>query len=623
MTAKLEDRLATAPVRQPSRSRGGLRVVHVTTVPETLGFLAGQGAALAARGIEMHAVSSPGPALEAFGRREGVPVHAVPMSRRIAPREDLRALIALARLFRDLRPDIVHGHTPKGGLLAMLAAAAVGIRGRLYTLHGLPLETAAGIRRAILRTTERIAGALAQRVHAVSPSLRRRALAEGLFRPGKIRVLGAGTVNGVDSDFFAPGPEAREEGRAFRRAWGIPPSAPVVGFVGRVMGDKGVGDLVAAWTRWREEFPDLYLVVVGPMEPQDPIPETALRVLRSDRCVRLTGALGHPRAAYAAMDVVVLPTYREGFPQVPLEAAAMGLPVVTTRVTGAVDAVVDGVTGGLVPPRDSEALAEAVRRYLLDADLRRRHGEAGRERVRREFRPEKLQEATIAEYAQLVRRRGGTVGGPRRARPRPRPVERLLKWILDVAGALLGLVVFSPILGLTAAAVRWTLGAPVLFRQVRPGWRGRPFTLYKFRTMRPGSGPDAERVTPLGRVLRALSLDELPQLWNVLRGDMSLVGPRPLLMEYLGRYTPEQARRHEVPPGLTGWTQVNGRNGISWDEKFALDLWYVDHWSLALDLRILARTVGRVLARSGVDGPGNRTFPEFMNQGAFSGGGRR
>lgn len=620
MTASLACPAAAAPPGASARPRPSLRVVHVTTVPETLGFLSGQAAALAARGIEIHAVSAPGSALEAFGRREGVPVYAVPMSRRIAPLEDLRALGALARLFRELRPDVVHGHTPKGGLLAMAAAAAAGVRGRLYTLHGLPLETAAGSRRAILRITERIAGALARRVHAVSPSLRRRALAEGLIRPGRIRVLGAGTVNGVDSEFFAPGPEAAAEGRAFRRAWGIPASARVLGFVGRVVRDKGVGDLAAAWVRLREEFPDLYLVVVGPPEPQDPVPQEARRILERDRRVRLTGALDRPRAAYAAMDVVVLPTYREGFPQVPLEAAAMGLPVVATRVTGAVDAVVEGVTGALVAPRDPVALAAAIGKYLADADLRRRHGRAGRERVRRDFRPDRLHEATAREYEELAGRRVRPAG----SRPaRPRPLEWLVKRVLDVAGALLGLALFAPVLALTAAAVRWSMGRPVFFRQVRPGWRGRPFTLYKFRTMKPGSEPDAERVTPLGRLLRSLSLDELPQLWNVLRGDMSLVGPRPLLMEYLGRYTPEQARRHDVPPGLTGWTQVNGRNGISWDEKFALDLWYVDHWSLALDVRILARTLGRVLARSGVDGPGNRTFPEFMNGGSSPAGGGR
>ena len=161
------------------------------------------------------------------------------------------------------------------------------------------------------------------------------------------------------------------------------------------------------------------------------------------------------------------------------------------------------------------------------------------------------------------------------------------------------------------AAVRVCLGRPVFFRQPRPGLHGRPFALVKFRTMRAGTGSDAERLTRFGRFLRTTSLDELPELWNVLRGDMSLVGPRPLLMQYLERYTPEQARRHEMKPGITGWAQVNGRNALTWDERFALDVWYVDHWSLALDLRILARTLGAILRRKGITAPGSATMPEF------------
>jgi lipopolysaccharide/colanic/teichoic acid biosynthesis glycosyltransferase len=174
------------------------------------------------------------------------------------------------------------------------------------------------------------------------------------------------------------------------------------------------------------------------------------------------------------------------------------------------------------------------------------------------------------------------------------------------------------VLAAVAVAIRVRMGSPVLFRQDRPGLQGRPFRLAKFRTMRAAAGPtgrplpDGERLTALGRFLRASSLDELPQLWNVLAGDLSLVGPRPLLMQYLARYSPEQARRHEVRPGITGWAQVNGRNALSWEEKFALDVWYVDHWSLALDLRILALTALQVLRRSGISREGYATMPEFM-----------
>jgi len=200
-----------------------------------------------------------------------------------------------------------------------------------------------------------------------------------------------------------------------------------------------------------------------------------------------------------------------------------------------------------------------------------------------------------------------------------------VKRLIDVVGSLLLLVLLSPVLIVVAVLVRVKLGSPVLFRQVRPGFGARPFTIVKFRTMAvPATGAhvakDAERLSPFGRRLRATSLDELPELWNVLRGEMSLVGPRPLLMAYLDRYSPEQARRHEVRPGLTGWAQVNGRNAATWEERLRLDVWYVDNRSLALDLRILVRTVRLVFGREGIAAPGEATMPEFRGGDGPRGG---
>lgn len=192
------------------------------------------------------------------------------------------------------------------------------------------------------------------------------------------------------------------------------------------------------------------------------------------------------------------------------------------------------------------------------------------------------------------------------------------KPLFDRTAAAAGLVVLAPVLGVVAGLVRVKLGRPVLFRQTRPGLHGAPFTLVKFRTMtdaRDADGrllSDAERLPPFGRFLRASSLDELPELWNVLRGEMSLVGPRPLLMRYLDRYTPEQARRHEVRPGITGLAQVSGRNALSWDEKFALDAEYVDRVSLRLDLWILWQTLAKVVRREGISAGQHATMPEFQ-----------
>ncbi len=191
------------------------------------------------------------------------------------------------------------------------------------------------------------------------------------------------------------------------------------------------------------------------------------------------------------------------------------------------------------------------------------------------------------------------------------------KRAFDVVGATAAVVVLSPLLVAIAGAVRIAIGSPVFFRQTRPGVGGRPFTLLKFRTMtnaRDSSGalrPDADRLTRFGRFLRRTSLDELPELLNVLRGEMSLVGPRPLLMEYLPLYTPDQMRRHDVRPGITGWAQVNGRNALTWEDKFVLDVWYVDHRSLRLDVEIIGKTVREVVSGTGVSQPGQATAEPF------------
>lgn len=198
-----------------------------------------------------------------------------------------------------------------------------------------------------------------------------------------------------------------------------------------------------------------------------------------------------------------------------------------------------------------------------------------------------------------------------------RPGAFLAKRMLDVCASLLGLLFLWPLILVMALLVRILLGSPVFFVQQRPGLHGQPFALWKFRTMRDALGADGqpltdgERLTRFGRFLRASSLDELPELWNVLKGDMSLVGPRPWLMEYLPHYTPEQMRRHEVRPGITGWAQVNGRNAASWDERLRLDVWYVDHWSFWLDLRILLRTIWTVVRREGISAEGHATMPRF------------
>jgi sugar transferase EpsL len=202
----------------------------------------------------------------------------------------------------------------------------------------------------------------------------------------------------------------------------------------------------------------------------------------------------------------------------------------------------------------------------------------------------------------------------------------MLKNIIDRIFAVVGILVLSPLMLAIACLTWWKLGRPLLFRSMRAGFKGRPIACLKFRTMsndfdsRGNLLPDGMRLTSFGRCLRACSLDELPQLWNVIRGEMSLVGPRPLLLEYLPRYSAHQRRRHEVKPGITGWAQINGRNGLSWEEKFNLDVWYVDHRSLWLDIKILCRTVFKVFKREDISQPGQATMPEFRGTANLQGG---
>jgi lipopolysaccharide/colanic/teichoic acid biosynthesis glycosyltransferase len=501
----------------------------------------------------------------------------------------------------------------------MIAAFFAGVPVRIYSLHGLPLETARGLKRVLLRWTEKISCLLSNRIIPVGASLRRSGLAEGLASPTKMKVLGRGSINGVDAlDRFNPILEVASEAGALRRKLGIPPNARVIGFVGRIVLDKGLEDLVKVWRSLREEYRDLHLLMVGAFEPQDPISESSVDLLRSDPRVHLTGNVTSMRPMYGAMQILVLPTYREGFPTVLLEAAAMGLPVIATRVTGCVDAVVDGETGTLVAARSPVQLTDALRSYLEHPELRLERGRAGRDRVLREFRQDVVWESFHREYCRLLEvRTGDSVAPPHRSPPpsvflQQRPIPLLIKRLMDIAVSLMALIVVSPLLGAAALLIRLRMGKPVLFRQTRPGQGGVPFTVLKLRTLLPGTLPDEQRITTLGRLLRASSVDELPQLWNVLRGDMSLVGPRPLLMQYLDLYTPEQGRRHDMKPGMTGWAQVHGRNSLSWEDKFRLDIWYVDRWSLALDVWTLVLTVGKVLLRRGISGSGEVMGSDFM-----------
>jgi lipopolysaccharide/colanic/teichoic acid biosynthesis glycosyltransferase/glycosyltransferase involved in cell wall biosynthesis len=555
-------------------------------------------------------LSSPGAYLMEVSAKEGVASIAVPMERQISPIQDLVSLWKLYRTIQRVRPTVTDVSTPKAGLLAGVAAWLARVPCRVYTLRGLRLETARGPKRAILLAAEWLACACSHRVVCVSPTLRERAINLNLVSPEKSIVLVKGS-RGVNTKRFSAANRNSPEIETLRSKLGIPPGVPVVGFVGRLVKDKGIRELAEAFQQLRAKYPQLHLLLVGDFEPGDPVEPVVRRYIESETAIIRPGFVSDSAPYYLLMDVLALPTYREGFPGAPLEAQASGIPVVTTTATGAVDSIIDGVTGFVVPVGDSNALSESVAKLLAGPELRARMGQAGRERTERDFQPEVIWDALIHLYRQLIEEK---LGPQQMASENKIPLSKRLLDIVLGTGVLL---LLSPLLVVIALLIRYGLGSPVLFRQERAGFFGSRFECLKFRTMTNACDengrllPDADRLTRMGRLLRSTSLDEVPELINVIRGEMSLVGPRPLLAKYLERYSPEQMRRHAVRPGITGWAQINGRNLLNWNERFGFDVWYVDHWSFWLDLSILAKTVWQVIRREGIAKPGHATMPEF------------
>lgn len=397
-----------------ARPAGDPILVLQTTVPGTLrAFFRGQLEWLQRRGIKIHAVASPGPFLMEVAGRTGIAVHAVPMRRRITAFADLATLWRIVRLYRRLEPSIVHGFTPKGGLIAMVGAWIARRPVRVYTIFGLPYMTRKGAARRLLMLSERISCALAHRVFCECDSIRDVAVADRICPAGKIRVLPAWSLNTIRPDMERT-ERALEAGKAVRARLGIPDGAPVIGCLGRVARDKGIPELVDAYQILEPAFPELHLVLVGRYDDADPLPARTLSMITDHPRIHAVGLQEDIVPYLAGIDVLIHPSLREGLPTAPIEAAAMELPVVATRIPGNVDVVIDGVTGTLTSLHDPGALAQATRRYLDDPALRRAHGRAARERLMAELAPERAWEALYAEYRALMSRGDPVSVGGRR-----------------------------------------------------------------------------------------------------------------------------------------------------------------------------------------------------------------
>jgi len=373
-----------------------LAVVGITH-SQTCLVLRGRLRALRAAGFRVIVVSSPGVLLDQLAAEEGAGKLAIAMGRGMTPLADVRSFFGLWSALRRLRPQITEFSTPKAGLLGNLAAALCGVPTRIYMLRGLRLETASGNRRMLLRAAEWVASSCAHQVVCNSESLRGQAIALGIAPAEKLRLIANGSSNGVDVERFSPGPND------LRARLGIPDGAPVIGFVGRLTRDKGVPILLEAFENMLKIVPRARLLLVGWFdESEDALSHAQRALIRSHPHILRTGFVKNTAPWYRAMDVLVLPTRREGFPNVVLEAAASGVPVITTLVTGARDAVLPGRTGILVPPQDPLAVTEAIARLLFDPALRASMGTAARQWVTERFEERRVLELTLEHYQELL-----------------------------------------------------------------------------------------------------------------------------------------------------------------------------------------------------------------------------
>lgn len=520
----------------------------------------------------------------------GISFRQIPMDRAgTNPIADLATLRALVGLFRAERPDIVLAYTQKPIVYAGLATRIVGKMRFFAMVSGLGHVFSEGegswLVRTILSRLYRVAIAHASAVFVFNGDDAGEMRALGILRPHHrvIQVPGSG----VDLSRFP------------RRD--VPLGAPVFLLVARLLRGKGLGEFVDAARQVRRQHPECRFLILGPRDANpDCVGEDELRRWAEEGVVDYLGETRNVAPHLAAASVFVLPTYyREGLPRTILEAMATGRAIITTDTPGCRETVIGGENGFLVPPRNSTALAEAMLRFAREPMLAATMGGRSHDFAVETFAVEKVNAILLG----AMRLRPGDPPDP--VQPRRAPIRRAV----DIAVSFVAGILLLPFIALLALFVSLSMGRPVLFAQMRGGQGGRAFRLVKFRTMtdaRDRTGqllPDDARITGFGRFLRRSRLDELPELWNILKGDMSLIGPRPLLPGWAPGGTESIAQRAVMRPGLTGWAQVNGNTLLSDEDKLALDLWYVDHASLRTDISIIARTIGVVLHGERINQP--------------------
>jgi len=383
-----------------------LKLLYVLAVPDSLILLEGQPEFMRVNGIEYNVAASPGSLLQEYSEVHHTPIFPVEISRNITPLKDIVSIIKLICVMRKLKPEIVFSKMAKSGMIGTISSWLARVPIRIYNMSGYALHTEGKIVGILLRISEIVTCALANEVICISDSVMKKAIESRLCSPNKIKVLANGSTNGVDAQGrFNPVSLGKETREKIRNIYGIPPNAIVVGYTGRVVRKKGIVELIEAWRELRERYPNLQLLLVGKYESRDPLPANIMHIIDTDSRIHYTGFKFDVERYYAAMDIFCFPTYREGFGNVALEASAMELPVVATKVIGCVDSVLDGVTGKLVDPYNSTALVDAIVEYIENPKLRRFHGIAGRQRALRDFDPQVIHQALLDEYCYLAKKR--------------------------------------------------------------------------------------------------------------------------------------------------------------------------------------------------------------------------
>lgn len=529
------------------------------------------------------------------------------------PLSALKTIQEITRILRQTKPDIVHTFMLKPNIYGAFAAKIAGLDCVINSLTGLGSfyideSPKSRILRFVIESLNRIAFKIAKKVLFQNRDDLELYVQKGILTQEKAILIKG---SGIDTQAFAPANQ--ESYHTMRQKLSEELNLPITKdstltlMIARAIAHKGVREYYKAAEILKMQNPDSLFLYVGGVDLGN-ISSMREEFLRNSSAVVYLGQRNDIRELIGACDLFVLPSYREGIPRTLLEAGSMAKPLITTNAVGCREVVENGKNGFLVPIGDANALAQRIAQLSKNKDLQARFGQASREKVCAEFSTETIVQSYLSLYRSVL---DSKQSSPHRI------YKDLIKPILDISLGALLLALFSPILLLTALLIRIKLGSPVFFTQERPGKEGKIFKIYKFRTMNNACDkkgellPDEVRLTRFGKRIRKSSLDELPQLFNVLKGEMSFVGPRPLLVEYLPLYSKEQARRHEVKPGITGWAQINGRNAISWEEKFALDVWYVNHLSFWLDCKILWRTFYKVLKRKDTHSHTSVTMEKF------------